>query len=138
MGDFCLTLFFICSIIVSAKGVEALAVFHSVPFLGALQSPRHKYPKEKEKEMEEITKQERTYEEELKALKEKWAQRRKAEKEATKIAEKADKREKAKENVSKALELIQCIDSTIQRKELLCVIKRLQMFINGEHYTRKR
>lgn len=88
--------------------------------------------------MEEQTMQESTYEEELKALKEKWAQRRKAEKERQKISEKADKREKAKENVIKALELIQSIDSTIQRKELSCVIKRLQMFINGEHYTRKR
>lgn len=88
--------------------------------------------------MQEITKQETTYEEELKALKEKWAQRRKEVKECQKNAEKADKREKAKENVEKALQALKEIDSTIQRKELLCVIKRLQMFIDGKHYTRKR
>lgn len=88
--------------------------------------------------MQEITKKESTYEEELKALKEKWAQRRKEERESKKIADTADKREKAKEQAEKALQALKEIDSTIQRKELLCVIKRLQMFINGEHYTRKR
>lgn len=88
--------------------------------------------------MQEITKKESTYEEELKALKEKWAQRRKEERESKKISETADKREKAKEHAENALKAIREIDSTIQRKELSCVIKRLQMFIDGQHYTRKR
>lgn len=79
---------------------------------------------------------EMTYEEELKALKEKWAERRKAEKENEKIALKAEKKEKAKSNVEKALQAIEEIDPAC-RKELACVIKRLNMFLNGERYTRK-
>ena len=138
MPLFLLQFVFESAIIVTAKGVEAFAVFHSVPFIGTRQPLGINNQKEKEKEMEEITKQESTYEEELKALKEKWVQHRKDERESKKIAEKSDNREKAKENVAKALEFIQSIDSTIQRKELACVIKRLYMFLDGERYTRKR
>lgn len=79
---------------------------------------------------------EMTYEEELKALKEKWAERRKAEKESNRVALQAEKKEKAKANVEKALQAINEIDPVF-RGELSCVVKRLNMFLNGERYTRK-
>lgn len=78
---------------------------------------------------------EMTYEEELKALKAKWADRRAEERKSKKAEEKASKKEASIECAKKALEDLQGIDACFNR-ELAPVVKRLNMFINGEKFTR--
>lgn len=79
---------------------------------------------------------EMSYEEELKALKAKWKDRRTAEKKAKKAEEKQEKKASSIEVAKQALEVLQGIAPAFNR-ELQPVFTRLQMFINGEKYTRK-
>lgn len=90
--------------------------------------------------MQEIKKetqvQEMTYEEALKAFKESWKEKRKAEATAKRNEAKTEKREKTVEACKKSLEALKEVDSAYN-KELAPVVTRLNMFINGEKYTRK-
>lgn len=79
--------------------------------------------------------EEMTYEAELKALKAKWAGRRAEERKAKKVEANQEKKEASIECVKKALEALQGVHPTFN-KELAPVVKRLNMFINGEKYTR--
>ena len=80
-------------------------------------------------------KKEMTYEEELKALKAKWADRRAEERKRKKAEAKSEKKEASIECAKKALEALQGVDACFNR-ELAPVVKRLNMFIKGEKFTR--
>ena len=76
-----------------------------------------------------------TYEEELKALKEKWASKRKEEKATAKASKKEQDRIATVEVCKQAVEILKGINPSFN-KELAPVVNRLNMFINGERYTR--
>lgn len=78
-----------------------------------------------------------TYEEELKALKAKWADKKKEAKKQERADKKSALKETAKVEARKALEIVKAIDNTFTT-ELAPVVKRLEMFINDEKYTRSK
>lgn len=76
-----------------------------------------------------------SYEEALKAFKAEWAEKRAQERKEKREAEKEEKRKGDIEKVQKALYILnECED----KNALVVVINRLNMFINGEKFTRTR
>ena len=76
-----------------------------------------------------------TYEEALKAFKAEWADKRKDERKAKAQEKKAEERKANASVAQKALEVLSALD-TAGKNELAPAIKRLEMYISGEHYTR--
>lgn len=76
-----------------------------------------------------------TYEEELKALKEKWAGKRKEERKEKQANKKAEEREATVYLCKQAIEILKDINPAF-KKELAPVVTRLNMFVNGERFTR--
>lgn len=87
--------------------------------------------------MEERNAQETTFEEELKALKAKWADKKAEARAEAKKAEEAESRKLATAVVEEALKVLNSLPARYQR-ELKPVYIRLQMFKNGERYTRNK
>lgn len=87
--------------------------------------------------MEEIKAKETelSYEEALKKFKEEWAGKRKEEKKKKKDIERAKEREKDTEFVKEVIKTLDAL-SPKSKEELSAVFTRLNMFINGERYTR--
>lgn len=87
--------------------------------------------------MEEIKAKETelTYEEALKKFKKEWADKRKQEKKKEKDSKRAEEREKDTEVVKAVIETLNTL-SPKSKEELSAVFTRLNMFINGERYTR--
>lgn len=85
--------------------------------------------------MEQKAKQELTYEEALKAFKAEWAGKKKEARKAESASKKAVLREQAVEACKQALVALEGVDKAFN-KELEAVFTRLNMFINGERYTR--
>lgn len=78
-----------------------------------------------------------TYEEALKAFKAQWADKRKEAKASERATAKATKRAETADLCKQALVILKCIDPAFN-KELAPVVTRLNMFVNGEKYTRTK
>lgn len=77
------------------------------------------------------------YQQALKAFRAEWAGRRAQARKDEQAKANAEAKEADKETARNALKCLQEIKGTQSKKELACVVKRLEMFINGEKYTRK-
>ena len=91
-----------------------------------------------EKEIKETNAvEEISYEQALREFKAQWKDKKKEQAIAKRKSEKEEKRSLSVEACKKALEELKNVDSSFNR-ELAPVVKRLEMFINGERYSRNK